>query len=196
MFEDFILWFSSLELLLKVFWSCAIVSSLFFVVQFVLTLIGIGDADVDMDGMDSVDAMSGDGGMALFTVKNLIHFFLGVGWGGVSLWNVIPSKILLVLVCLLIGIFMVALFIWLFKKMRSIESRGSYDPHEAVGAICDVYLSIPAAHTGKGKVQISLRGAVLEMDALTSGERLGTGTKVRVVELLDNHTVLVEAIDN
>ncbi len=194
MLEDFALWFSSLELLLKVFWSCAIVSSLFFVVQFVLTLIGIGDAD--MDGMDSVDVMSGDGGMALFTVKNLIHFFLGVGWAGVSLWNLIPSKILLVLVSLLMGVFMVVLFIWLFRKMRSIESHGSYDPREAVGAVCDVYLSIPAARSGKGKVQISLRGAVLEMDALTSGERLATGAKVRVTELLDNHTVLVDAVGN
>ncbi len=192
MIQNFTTWFTSLDMLLQVFWSCAIVSSLFFVVQFVLTLFGIGDAEADLDGMDSADALSADGGMELFTVKNFIHFFLGVGWTGVSLWNVIPSKTLLVIASLLVGALMVVIFVWLFKKMRSIESHGSYNPAEAVGMVCDVYLNIPAARSGRGKVQLSIRGSVLEMDALTDGERIANATKVRVVELLDNHTVLVE----
>ncbi len=194
MLTDFTSWFSSLDLLLQIFWACAIASSLFFIVQFVLTMMGIGDADVDVDGMDSVEALSADGGMSLFTVKNVIHFFLGLGWSGVCFWDLIPSRVLLIFVSVLIGLLMVAIFLFIFKKMLSIESRGSYDPKAAVGKVCDVYLNIPEARSGKGKVQLAIQGTVIEMDALTDGERLKNQTKVRILELLDNNTVLVEKI--
>ncbi len=194
MFAEFTTWFSSLELLLQIFWACAIASSLFFIIQFVLTLIGMGDVDVDMDGMDSAEALSADGGMSLFTVKNVIHFFLGLGWAGVCFWELIPSRALLIFVSVLIGLLMVVIFLFIFKKMMSIESRGSYDPKGAVGKVCDVYLNIPEARSGKGKVQLAIQGTIIEMDALTDGERLKNQTKVRIIELLDNNTVLVEKV--
>ncbi len=194
MIDNFTTWFSSMELLLQVFWVFAIVSSLFFVVQLVMTLIGIdgGDVDTDVSGFDA-DAADVDG-FSLFTVKNFIHFALGIGWTGVSLWNVIPNRYVLILIALLVGVVLVMVFLWLFRKLMKLESRGSYNPADCVGSVADVYIPIPAERSGTGKVQLSIRSAVVEMDAQTNGDRLSTGTKVRVTELLNSHTVVVEKL--
>lgn len=186
--ENLSVWFSSLELLLQVFWVCAIAASLFFVVQLVLLLIGIDDIDMDTDTLDL------GGGFSLLTVKNVIHFFLGFGWAGVSLWSVIENRFWLSVVALLVGVLMVAVFLFLFKQMLKLQSEGNYDPKDSVGLLADVYLTIPAGKSGTGMVQFSLKGSVHEFRALTEGDRLTTGEKVRIVELLDNHTVLVEKV--
>ena len=47
---------------------------------------------------------------------------------------------------------------------------------------------------GEGKVQVSVRGALREYDAMTDGDRLHNETPIRVVAVLNGHTVLVERI--
>ena len=41
-------------------------------------------------------------------------------------------------------------------------------------------------------MQITIGGAVREYDALTDGETLPTGSNIKVLEALDDHTLLVE----
>lgn len=53
----------------------------------------------------------------------------------------------------------------------------------------EVYLTIPAAQNGEGKVQIRVQGAVREYDAMTPGEQLGNGTPIRVIRTINSHTV-------
>ena len=186
--ENIQVWFSSMELLQQVFWVCAITASLFFVVQLILLLVGIDDVDMDADTLDL------GGGFSLLTIKNVIHFFLGFGWAGASLWSVIDNRIVLSLVSLLAGVVMVIVFIALFRAMMRLETQGNYDPKECLGTVADVYIPVPAEKSGKGKVQLSIKNSVKEFDALTAGERLSTGTKVRIVELVDSSTVIVEKI--
>lgn len=188
MFENVSVWFSSMELLQQVFWVCAIAASLFFAVQLILLLIGIDDVDMDVDTLDL------GGGFSLLTIKNVIHFFLGFGWAGASLWDVIDNRILLSIVALLAGVVMVVIFVALFRALMRLETSGNYDPKDCVGTVADVYIPVPAEKGGKGKVQLSIKGSVKEFDALTAGERLATGTKVRIVELIDSSTVVVEKI--
>lgn len=188
MVDEFILWFEALESMLQVFWACALASSLFFAVQLVLMLVGIDGTDADADTLDL------GGGFSLLTVKNFINFFLGLGWTGVSLWDVVESKVLLVAISFVAGVLLVLLFVFLMKKMMKLESNGSYNPADSVGTMADVYIPIPASRAGAGKVQLSLNGTVLEFDAMTDGDRLPTGCKVRVTELLNSHTVVVEKI--
>lgn len=199
-------WYNALPAPLQVYWVIALITSLVFLIQMVLTFIGIGDADSDMDfGSDAdfggdADFSDGDtldtgGAMQLFTIRSLINFLLGLGWGGVCLYSVIPNTIVLSLVAILVGLLFVYIFLIIYKQLRKLERNGAYHIDDCVGKTVDVYLTVPAARSGKGKVQISFSGSVQELAALTDSEApLRSGSKVRVLEVIDSTTVLVEKL--
>ena len=80
--------FNSLEPLQKFFWTIACCASLVFIIQTIMTFIGLGtDADVDAGPMDgSVDSMEDGALSGVFSFRNLINFLLGYGWAGVLLF--------------------------------------------------------------------------------------------------------------
>lgn len=202
-------WFNSLDPLLRTFWGIALFFSLFFVIQNIMTLIGLGHGDADgMDGMDAVGGMDGvdgtstDGGtldtggaMQLFTIRNLVNFMLGVGWGGVCFWQYIPNRLLLCLAALLFGLCFLFLFYAIWRKMLHFEKHGNLRISDSVGDVCSVYLRIPPARSGMGKVQVSFGGSVQELAALTDHpEQIPSGSKVRITALVDTSTLLVEPL--
>ncbi len=189
--NDLMTMYGSMPMLLQVFWGCAVFSSLVFLVQMVLTLIGMDSSDVDVD-FDGSDTMDLGGGLNLFTIKNLIGFLVGFGWAGVSFYGSIHNEFLLVLVAFIVGCLFVAMFVVIYKQTKRFEHNGAFDIHDTKGQIVSVYLRIPASRSGKGKVQASLNGSVHEFDALTDGDELPSGAKVRVVEIIDNETLRVE----
>ena len=71
--------------------------------------------------------------------------------------------------------------IFLIKKMKKLEHNGAYKIADCVGKTCDVYLRIPSAGEGRGKVQISLNGSIHELDAESTGEAIATGKRVKVI---------------
>ncbi|MCF0196151.1 MAG: NfeD family protein [Bacteroidaceae bacterium] len=188
--------FTQLDPTMRFFWGVAIASSFVFLLQMALTFLGIGDTDSDFDFQTDVDATAGDtldvgGAMQLFSVRNVVNFLLGLGWGGVCFSTVFTNRILLGIAALASGVCFVAIFVFLFRKMRKLESNGAFQIADCVGQVCDVYLRIPAERGGQGKVQVSFGGSVQELAAVTDGEALPSGAKVRIVELVDEHTVLV-----
>ena len=78
--------YGEMQMLLQIFWGCAVVSSIIFLVQLVLTLIGMDSSDVDVD-FDGANTMDLGGGLNLFTIKNFIGFLVGFGWAGVCFLN-------------------------------------------------------------------------------------------------------------
>lgn len=199
-------WYNALPSTLQVYWVIALVTSLVFLIQMVLTFIGIGDADTDVDfGGDAdfggeADFSDGDtldtgGAMQLFTIRNFINFLLGLGWAGVCLYSVIPNTIVLAIAAILVGVLFVYIFLLIYKQLRKLERNGAYRISDCVGQTVDVYLTIPANRTGMGKVQISFSGSVQELSALTDSDSpLRSGSKVRVLEVIDGTTVLVEKL--
>ena len=193
------IWYESLDPTLRVYWTIAIAASLVFIIQMALTFIGIGDHDADLSMPDATDIPDGDtldtgGAMQLFTIRNLINFLLGIGWGGVCFWRVIPLRPLLAIVAILCGSVFVAMFLFMFKQMKKLESNGAFRIQDCVGMVCPVYLRIPSAREGQGKVQISLHGSVQEISAMTDGTFIPTGARVRVIQVIDDNTLLVEPI--
>ena len=199
-------WYNALPSTLQVYWVIALVTSLVFLIQMVLTFIGIGDTDTDVDlggdadfGGDS-DFSDGDtldtgGAMQLFTIRNFINFLLGLGWGGVCLYSVIPNTIVLTIVAILVGVLFVYIFLIIYRQLRKLERNGAYRISDCVGHTVDVYLTVPANRSGMGKVQISFSGSVQELAALTDSDTpLCSGSKVRVTEVIDGTTVLVEKL--
>ena len=81
--------------------------------------------------------------------------------------------------------------------LSSMQQSGNINLYKsAVGCTGLAYLAIPGARKGEGKVQITINGAVREYGAITDGPDLPTGARIRVVEVIDPHTLLVEEINS
>lgn len=191
--ENIIEMFRELPVLMQVFWGCAIISSLFMLVQLILSLVGIGDNEVHLDS--SVEGLDASSGMDLFTVKNITNFFVGFGWGGISFASTIEVSWQLVLAAIACGCLFVCLFILLFKQLMKIESNSAVGADACVGLTADVYLRVPAARKGKGIIQLSLGGAIREFGAMTDAmSDIPTGCTVKVVELIGEDVLLVSKL--
>ena len=57
---------------------------------------------------------------------------------------------------------------------------------EAIGKAAEVYVPIPSRRKGTGKVMLSVRGAIHELDATTEEEAIPTSIKVKVTAIEDN----------
>ena len=192
-------WYNSLDPALRIYWGVAIFASVIFVIQTVMSFVGIGDMDTDasVDVDPSPDAMDDAGAMHLLSIRNIVYFLLGVGWTGVSLWNTIDNRIVLALIAVAVGCLFVAIFLFLFRQMMKLQHNGAFDINDAVGKTVDVYLRIPAAGQGMGKVQVSFNGSIQELDARTdSSAMIPSGTKVRVIDVIDRSVLIVAPLND
>ena len=195
-------WWAELSPVMKILWSVTLTASLVFVIQSILTFVGADAAwnfDVDVDtSMDGADLSNIEGGSNLYTFRNFVNFILGFGWSAILLQDSIHSVPLLIVVSAAIGVALVVAVMYLFKWLSSMQQSGNIDIEKAArGCEGKVYLTIPAAQGGEGKVQITISGAVREYNAITESEEpLKTGTPIRVVDVVNANTVLVEQINS
>lgn len=173
------------EPMMKIYWGIALVSSMVFAIQMILTFAGF-DADASTDVDFDVD------GYHLFSIKGLFAFLLGVGWSGVLLRPSIESPFLLGLVSVGVGLLFFFLIFFLMRQVMKLSVNNSFRMEQSVGVVGSVYLRIPSARKAIGKVQLSVNGTIRELDAFTDGDELPTGSRAKVVSVIDDHTVLVE----
>jgi len=199
-------WWSTLSIAMRVLWGLTLVASLIFVIQSILTFVG---ADTDSTGFDAGDLDGGmdiggvdDGvgdlatGSNLYTFRNLINFILGFGWSAILLRSSIKSSALLVLISVIVGILLVAAVMYMFKLLSKMQQSGNINVYKyAKGCQGTVYLTIPGERKGEGKVQISINESVREYNAQTDGETIKTGTPVKVVDIINSSTLLVETLE-
>ena len=189
-------WWTGLEPAMKILWAVTLSASLIFVIQSIMTFIGAaGDIDTDFDA--NADVPEGEGtGMGLLTFRNFVNFCLGFGWSAVLLYDKIANRALWMVVAVLVGVALVVAVMWLFKWLSGMQQSGNIDVHTAaVGCEGKVYLTIPAERQGEGKVQITINNAVREYDAITDGDAIKTGTAIRVIEVVNDYTLLVEELN-
>lgn len=177
------------DIYLKTFWYIALPVSLFFLIQTIMTVVGAGHGDTD------VDTHSFDSPMELFTLRNMVNFLLGFSWGGISFYSTISNKPLLVAVAILIGLSFVAMFFYLIKQIKKLEEDNTFNIEEIKGNVADVYLRIPENLSGNGKIHISHRGTLHELEAVTDQALIPTGEKVLVLDVQPGNVVLVRRLE-
>ncbi|MEO1435494.1 MAG: hypothetical protein AAFV80_08150 [Bacteroidota bacterium] len=186
-------WWSSLVGLEKMYWGIAIVFTVLFVIQFVLSFIGLDvDADADFDAGGDVDGV--DSGFTILSVRSIIAFFTFFGWTGVICLDFGLAPVLTGIISFATGftaMFLVGYIIYFFLQM---QSSGTLDVENALSQVGEVYLVIPESKKGTGKVQIKVQGTLRELDAITNGEAIPTGTMIRVIDILQNNTLVVEPV--
>lgn len=197
-------WWTSLDLFMKILWCIAIATSLTFIIQSILTFVGIdsdtdlgGDIDPDFGGgMDMYPDFDGDPSMNLFTFRNLVNFFLGFSWTAILMHGKFGSEALVLLLAFVVGVALVTVVMLMFKWLAGMQQSGNINVYKsAAGCHGKVYLTIPGERRGTGKVQITINGAVREYDAVTDCDSIPTGAQIKVVEVVDSSTLLVEPLE-
>lgn len=173
--------FANMDGTQQFYWYIAIGASVIFIIQTIMTFVG-ADADTGVDADFDGNLDGGDSPFQLFSLRNLINFLLGFGWAGVSLYNVIENNILLAIVAFLVGVLFIAFFFFIMRALLKLSEDNSFKIEDTIGKTADVYLSIPAEKTGKGKVFISVRGSTHELSAITNSvDEIKNGSLVKVV---------------
>ena len=189
-------WWNSLDLALQIFYCIAIPATLVLLIQTFLMFIGIGDGvadfaapdvdfnsdgipdDIDMD----IDDVTGFESLHIFTIRGIIAFFVIFGWVGVVMESANINLIITLVVAMICGFAMMVLIAYLFKMVMRLKSDGNTDNRNALGSAGKVYLTIPPARSGEGKINIMLQGTYVERNAVTDeDESIPTGCEIIVV---------------
>lgn len=184
------LWWTELDLAHKVFYAIAIVTSGLLVLQLIASFFGLdGDADADLD-------VDHGGGGGVFSIRSITGFFTGFGWGGVAALEAglgLTASILIALAC---GGALMATILGLMRAIYSMRYEGTLDYRNAIGAAGSAYIPIPAAMSGPGQVEVLVQGRLCVVSAFTkSPTRIAARARVKVIDTLDQQTLLVEPID-
>ena len=169
----------------------AIFGTSIFVIQFILTMIGIsgdtdGDADFSVESHDVADLH----GINFFSLKAITGFIAFYGWGGVCFgegWG----GFAIALVCGGVMMVLIALSISLMFKM---QQSGNLQAEDFIGKTGTVYLTVPANRAAGGLVKVVFPDRTRQIHVRADAE-LPTGSAVRVVENLGDGEFLVAAAD-
>ena len=178
-------WFDGLSVIEQFLFATGIFSTLIFVIQLLLSLIGMGgDADADVEG--------GDGAFGdAFTIRNGVSFLMGFSWGGLMAfsWG-LTHVILVAFVGFVLGSFLVAFNMLMLFAMSKLKHEGNINLENAINEEATVTLTIPERRSGIGKVRISIQGRLREYHAITDGEVLDKNASVTVLDLSGSQLVV------
>ncbi len=178
----------------QTYWIIALVGSAVFLIIFILTFIGGGDADMEADATD-FEADDGGVGFQFFTFKGLVGFFTIFGWSGITCIDNGLSTTVTLIISIICGLIMMVLISLLFYWIYKMSESGTLKIKNALGVVCEVYLPIGKNRTNIGKVQIKVQGSLRELEAITDDEKdLKTGTIVTVKEIISDEILLVEKL--
>ena len=133
-----------------------------------------------------------DSGLRLFTVRGMVAVFAVGGWAGIAALELGAPQWLAVIAALVMGCAALVLVALFFKWALSLQSNGTVEMSKAVGNAAEVYMTVPANNSGKGKINVIIQEKMVEMDAVTNdGEALKYGTRVTVTGMADGNTAIV-----
>ncbi|HOZ30114.1 MAG TPA: NfeD family protein [Bacteroidales bacterium] len=189
-------WWASMEILEKIFWGFALPFSVVFLIQLIMTLIGFGaDGDIDASGDADMEVETDTGiGFQFITLKNFMAFFTIFGWTGIACLDAGLSDGLTIFLAIVAGVLMMLLMAALFFLMGKLTESGNAKMENAIGKTASVYLRIPAAKSGMGKVQVNVQG-LKTLDAMTENpEDIKSGSLVKVVAIEAGEILMVELL--
>jgi hypothetical protein len=191
---------------------CAVVGGTILICQLVMTLVGfshdmhletdgddLGEAVHDVASPDGHDAHGHHGSTWLFSVisiRTVVAATTFFGLGGLLAQSLQYGRAPQLVTGLVMGgIAMVGVH-KLLQLFYRLNEDGTIKIQRAVGLSGTVYVPIPANRTGAGKIHLNLQNRLVEYAAVTAnGEKLATGSKVRVVDVVGSDTLEVAPED-
>lgn len=196
-------WWNSISSFEKFFWVLAIPFSALFIIQMFLLIIGIeGSADdfevqsdIDLDTSTDIDDydnsnLEPNAPLKLVTLRNIIIFFTIFSWTGIMGSRNDYSKIFTVLLGAILGSLVILILSIVYKFIIRLTESGNMNLKYSIGATGQAYLTILENGKKGGKVQVTFQSSLRELDAITYGDKIPTGTKIIVIGVEDNYLVV------
>ena len=190
LFESWAIWFT----------VPALLGTGFLLLQLLLGQLGGDlDADVDLDIDFDADFAADNPGaeFKLLSLQTLAAFALGFGWMGLAAYRFIDVGFT---GAVFIGIgsgFAVAWFLVLLSKsVMKLQSSGNIYLSDLHGRTGEVYIQIPPANDGHGRVKLAIKNSTYEYNAIQdSAVAIPSRTRVRVTGTNQaTNTVTVEPV--
>lgn len=206
-------WLESLSALEYAALLVAVPATLIMLIQTVLLLFGLhnesdadggfddGDIDLDADVDDGdldADGADDDGpglfaGLRVLTLRGVVAFLAIFGWGTLWLLRIGLHPAIALFFGVAMGIWAMILVAVLLRLALQLQEDGTVDIQNTLGLSGTVYLTIPAARRGEGKVHLVVQEQLREFQAVTDEpESIPTGSQVRVMGVSDRDTLVVE----
>ena len=97
----------------------------------------------------------------------------------------------------IVGSALLAMVFYLMAYLHSLRQEGTLDYSNAIGQVGSVYLPIPPSRKGLGQIEVMVQGRLSIVKAVTDHDKkIGNRVAVRVTELVDQQTILVEPLEN
>lgn len=176
----------------QLFLYSAVIGGTILVAQFALMLFGVG-SDTDLEHGDVGHDQSPF--LKLFSLQTIAAFLTFFGLVGLGTGHLGWSPLAVALAAAAAGTAALFLVGKMMRALSHLQSQGNVDLQNAVGHTASVYLRIPAAGTGQGRVLLQVQGRTVECRAISrSRDEIPTGARVRVLERADDDTLVVEQV--
>lgn len=161
-----------------------------FAIQLIAMFTGasVGEGDLDMGG--DVGHAAADISFKVLSLQGLSAFFLMFGLVGLALLNQSDAGNTMSLIGAFgAGFVSTWVIARIFRGFTKLQSTGTLDMSNALGATGSVYLHIEP--NKPGKVTVTVQGRLLTVDAIAT-RRIETGMPVKVVRVVNDNLVAVE----
>jgi hypothetical protein len=189
-------WWAGLSVEQQIYWSIGSVATVLVLLQTLLLLIGGATELAEAGDADMGEGTDHPSGIRLLSSRTVVAFFVGFGWTGVvASREGVGDAATTALAGVLVGGLFAAVILFLMRFLHTLRHSGSLDYRNALGEVGTVYLPVPAAMAGTGRIQVVVQGRLKVIEALTRRPPLiSNGSRVRVVELVDQGTLVVEPL--
>ena len=185
-------WLKTLSVTEHVFFWISIAASALLILQMIMMLFSIAGVDLDGSDFDADADFDGDGGLSFFSLKAITAFFCIGGWCGFATASYHPDKIWLsVLIAVVTGAIALVGVGFAMRGLAKLQCSGNLVKEKLVGATATVYVSVPPARTGRGKVTLTVQGRYTELDAVTDDEtRISCDEEVEILSYGEDFAVV------
>ena len=190
LFSPYALWFT----------IPALVGSGFLLMQIMLGELG-GDADspLELDADFDADLAADDPGgeFRVLSLQSVSAFGIGFGWVGLAAYQALDIGFTgAVMIGMLAGVAVAWSFVMLSRSILKLQSSGNVTLRDIEGKQGDVYITVPPAGDGNGRIKVAVHNSHYEYNAVQEGdEPIATHTRVRIIRgNQSTNTVTVEAV--
>lgn len=156
------------------------------------------ETDFDADDLDADDAPEdagsghGDFNLKLFSFRGIIAFLAVYGWAALAVSRSGHPHLTAIIIGLILGFAAMLVEALVMRLFLRLQADGTVDIRNAVGLNAETYLTVPAARSGEGKVNVIIQDTMTECTAVTDeSEPIPTGTPVTVIGVTGDRSLVV-----